>query len=409
MKIATKNVPISVPGFRFAGIACGLKQSGKRDVALIVSDVPAVAVGAFTTNLVKGAPVLLASERVRRGRAQAILVNSGNANTYTGRRGYDVARELCRLVARDLGIREDLVLPASTGRIGVQLPKALVAKGVISACRDLSADGFHRALEGIMTTDAFPKFSVERVLLDGAEITIAGMAKGAGMIAPKMEIAAPHATMLSYILTDARVSPAALRQALGVGLAQSYNCIVVDGDTSTSDTLVLLANGAAGNREITPRSRSFSDFAAAATRVMTDLARKVVKDGEGATKVVDIHVRRGRTVGDAEKVADAIARSPLCKAAFYGGDPYAGRVVCAAGYSGAAFDPRRLDVFVDDICVVRRGEEVITPAVERRASKVVGREEFSLTLDLHAGAAVAHRICSDLTVDYVRFNSDYRT
>jgi glutamate N-acetyltransferase / amino-acid N-acetyltransferase len=237
MKIATKNSPISVPGFRFAGIACGLKQSGKRDVALIVSDVPAVAVGAFTTNLVKGAPVLLSSERVRRGRAQAILVNSGNANTYTGRRGYDVARELCRLAARHLGIREDLVLPASTGRIGVQLPKALVAKGVVAACRDLSADGFHRALEGIMTTDAFPKFGVERVLVDGTEVTIAGMAKGAGMIAPKMEIAAPHATMLSYILTDARVSPAALKQALGIGLAQSYNCIVVDGDTSTSDTL----------------------------------------------------------------------------------------------------------------------------------------------------------------------------
>lgn len=409
MKIATKKIPIAVPGFRFGGVACGLKQSGKRDVALIVSDEPAVAAGAFTTNLVKGAPVLLASERVRAGRAQAVLVNSGNANTYTGQRGYEIARGMCKHAARELGIDEKLVLPASTGRIGVQLPKATVVRGVVAACRDASADGFHRALEGIMTTDAFPKFAVERLVLEGAEVTIAGMAKGAGMIAPRMKVATPHATMLSYVLTDARVSRAALQQALALALPQTYNCIVVDGDTSTSDTLVLLANGAAGHREVTPRSRSFPAFAAAMTRILHQLARMVVKDGEGATKVVDIHVRRARNVADAERVADAIARSPLCKAAFYGGDPYAGRIVCAAGYSGAAFDPRRLDVFVDDICVVRRGEEIITPAVEKRAGRIVARDEFALTLDLHAGNAVAHRMCSDLTVDYVRFNSDYRT
>jgi len=409
MKVPTRRIPIRVPGFRFAGVACGLKVSRKRDVALILSDRPAVAAGAFTTNLVRGAPVLLSSERVRRGRAQAILVNSGNANAYTGRRGLEVAQYMCGLVRRELGVREEWVLPASTGRIGVQLPRAQVGRGVVAACRSLSADGFHYALEGMMTTDAFPKFAVEQVGVEGADVTVAGMAKGAGMIAPRMKIAVPHATLLSYVLTDARVSLPSLRQALAIGLAQSYNSIVVDGDTSTSDTLVLLANGAAGNRELTPRSRSFPAFAAAVTRVLCGLARMVVKDGEGATKLIDIHVRRARNVRDAELVADAIARSPLCKAAFYGGDPYAGRVVCAAGYSGAFFDPRRLDVYLDDVCIVRRGEEIITPALERRASAVVRKDEFALTLDLHAGSAVAHRMCSDLTVDYVRFNSDYRT
>jgi glutamate N-acetyltransferase/amino-acid N-acetyltransferase len=312
-------------------------------------------------------------------------------------------------VGRELGIAEELVLPSSTGRIGVQLPRATVARGVAAACRSLSRDGFQRALEGIMTTDAFPKFAVERLLVDGAEVTVAGMAKGAGMIAPRLAVAAPHATMLSYIVTDARVSHATLSRALRIGLEQSFNCIVVDGDTSTSDTVILLANGAAGNREVTPRSRPFAAFSGAVARIMRALARMVVKDGEGATKVVDIHVRRARTVRDAERLADAIARSPLCKAAFYGGDPYAGRIVCAAGYSGATFDPGRLDVYLGGVCVVRRGEEVITPAVERRAGAVVAGPEFSLTLDLHAGSAVAHRMCSDLTVEYVRFNSAYRT
>jgi glutamate N-acetyltransferase/amino-acid N-acetyltransferase len=407
MNVRTERVPIAVAGYRFAGVRCGLKQSGKRDVALIVSDRPATAAGAFTTNLVKAAPVVLSAAG---GRAQAILVNSGNANAYTGRRGEAVARRLCAVAGRELGVPEALVLPSSTGRIGQQLPLAKVARGVRAACRALSPAGFHEALEGIMTTDAFPKFAVERLSLDGCDVVVAGMAKGAGMIAPRMALATPpHATMLSYVLTDARVAHAALVRALEVGVAQSFNRAVVDGDTSTNDTVLLLANGAAGNREIGLRARAFAEFSGAVARVMVSLARMVVKDGEGATKLIDIHVRRARSVADAERVADAIARSPLCKAAFYGGDPYAGRIVCAAGYSGAIFDPRRLDVFLDDVCIVRRGEEVITAAVERRAGAVVARDEFSLTLDLHAGSAVAHRMASDLTVDYVRFNSDYRT
>jgi glutamate N-acetyltransferase/amino-acid N-acetyltransferase len=393
---------VRVPGYRFAGVACGLKQSGKRDIALIVSEHPAVAAAAFTTNRVKAAPVVIGQERLRRGRVQAILVNSGNANAYTGRDGERLARELTRLVGERLGIDERLVVPSSTGRIGVQLPRARVRRGVLAATRSLSPDGFFEALEGMMTTDAFPKFAIERLRVGSQPITVAGLAKGAGMIAPNM------ATLLSYILTDAAVSGPALRRVLAAALPQSFNAIVVDGDMSTNDTTLLLANGAAGNRPLTAGSTGFAAFAAAVTRVMRQLARMIVKDGEGATKLIDIIVRGARNARDAGRVADAIARSPLCKTAFFGGDPYAGRIVCAAGYSGAVFDPARLDVYLDAVPVVRRGVEVVGK-VERRASRIAASPEFTLTLDLHAGTGTAMRMASDLTVDYVRFNSDYRT
>jgi glutamate N-acetyltransferase/amino-acid N-acetyltransferase len=402
VKVAVVKTSVRVPGFRFAGVACGLKESGRRDVSLIVSDRPAVAAGAFTTNRVKAAPVVIGQERLRGGRVQAILVNSGNANAYTGRDGEQLARQLTRLAAQRLGIDERLVVPSSTGRIGVPLPRARVRRGVLEAIGALRPDGFHDALEGMMTTDAFPKFAVARLRLGGRPVTIAGLVKGAGMIAPHM------ATLLGYVLTDAAVARPALRRVLAGALPQSFNAIVVDGDMSTNDTVLLLANGVAGNRPLTERSPGFAAFAAAATRVMRRLARMIVKDGEGATKVVDIVVRGARSARDAGRVADAIARSPLCKAAFYGGDPYAGRIVCAAGYSGAAFDPRKLDVYLDDVQIVRRGVEVVG-RVERRASRVVGAAEFTLTLNLHAGRATAVRMASDLTVDYVRFNSDYRT
>ncbi|MBI4517633.1 MAG: bifunctional glutamate N-acetyltransferase/amino-acid acetyltransferase ArgJ [Deltaproteobacteria bacterium] len=405
MKVQVQQVPIAVPGFRFGGAACGLKTTRKRDIGLIISEVPATAAGAFTTNRVQAAPVQLGRERLRGGRLQAVVVNSGNANAYTGREGLRAARTMCRVVAQQLGIREQLVVPSSTGRIGIPLPLEKVRRGVIAACRDASAGGFHRALEGIMTTDAFAKFAVEGVVLDGREVTIAGMAKGAGMIAPRMAL---HATMLSYIVTDARVSRAALRRALALGLPQSFNAAVVDGDTSTNDTLLLLANGVAGNRTLTPAAAGFAEFAGAVGRVMRALARMLVQDGEGATKVIDITVRGARSRADAQRVADTIARSPLCKTAFFGGDPYTGRIVCAAGYSGAVFDPARLDIFLGDVQVVRRGVE-LTGKVERRAAQITARPEFALMLDLHAGHAVAHRMCSDLTPDYVRFNSAYRT
>jgi glutamate N-acetyltransferase/amino-acid N-acetyltransferase len=415
MRIRVQRKPVRVPGFRFGGVHCGLKQSGARDVALICSDVPAAVAAAFTTNRVQAAPVLVGLERVPKGRLQAIVINSGNANAYTGDDGLAVAREMCAIAGRALRIDPQLVIPSSTGRIGVPMPRARIARGVRAACRSLSVDNFHHALEGMMTTDAFPKFTTETVEIGSKRVTIAGMAKGAGMIAPRMALAdtkrvvpTGHATMLAYLLTDAAVSVPALRRVLTLALPESFNAAVVDGDTSTNDTVVLMANGLAQNSVLTPAARAFAAFSAAVTRVMTRLARMIVKDGEGATKVVDIVVRNARSAGDAGRVADTIARSPLCKAAFFGGDPYAGRVVCAAGYSGAVFDPRQLDVYLDDVQVVRRGREIVGE-VERRAAAVTRRAEFRLTLDLHAGRAEAFRMASDLTVDYVRFNSAYRT
>ena len=402
MKVEVQRCAVRVPGYRFAGVACGIKESGRRDVALIVSDRPAVAAAAFTTNRVKAAPVLVGQERLRGGRVQAVVVNSGNANAYTGRSGLAAARRMTRLTAQRLGLDEALVVPSSTGRIGVQLPLPKLRRGIEEAVASLSADGFHDALDGIMTTDAFPKFGERRLRLDGRPVTVAVLAKGAGMIAPHM------ATLLVYILTDAAVSRSALRRMLTAALPRSFNAIVVDGDMSTNDTVLLLANGVAGNRVLTPRSAQFGTFAAAVGELMRDVARMVVKDGEGATRVIDVVVRGARNATDASRVADAIARSPLCKTAFYGGDPYAGRVVCAAGYSGARFDPDRLDIHLDDVQIVRRGVEIVR-SVERRAGRVSAKSEFTLTLDLHAGRARAERMVSDLTVDYVRFNSDYRT
>lgn len=402
MRVAVKRRPIQVLGFRFAGVRCGLKESGRRDLGLIVSDQPAVAVGAFTTNRVKAAPVVVGQERLRGGRVQAIVVNSGNANAYTGPAGVAVAREMTRLAAQQLGIPEQLVIPSSTGRIGVPLPRARVRRGVRMATRGLRPDAFHEALEAMMTTDAFPKFACETLAIDGTTVTVAALAKGAGMIAPHM------ATLLAYVLTDARVSRAALRRVLLRGLPESFNQIVVDGDTSTNDTVLLLANGAAGNRTLAPTSAAFAAFADAVCRVMRHVARLIVKDGEGATKLIDIAVRGARSARDAARVADAVARSPLCKAAFFGGDPYAGRIVCAAGYSGAVFDPGRIDVLLNDVPVVRAGVEV-TRRHEARAARVVAAPEFTLTIDLHAGNGTARRITSDLTTAYVRLNSTYRT
>ena len=407
MKLSIHPVPVRIPGFQFAGVSCGLKESGGRDVALIYSDVPAAAAAAFTTNRVKAAPVLIGMERAVAGRLQAVIINSGNANAFTGRGGLAMAREMCAVVSRELHIDQAVVIPSSTGRIGVPLPRERVLEGVRAACRALSPDAFHEALEGMMTTDAFPKFATEAVTVGRRSVTVAGMTKGAGMIAPRMALA-KHATNLTYVLTDAAAFPSALRRMLQVALPHSFNAIVVDGDTSTNDTIVLMANGMAGNTPVAPGSRDFSRLCDAVARVMQRLARLVVKDGEGATKVVDVKIEGARSARDAACAAETIARSPLCKTAFFGSDPYTGRVVCALGYSGAVFDPEKIDVYFDGVQVVRRGREIVGE-IEERAAAVTRQPEFAVRINLHAGSASACRITSDLSVDYVRFNSDYRT
>lgn len=402
MRVQVEKRAITAPGFRFAGVSCGIKPSGKKDVALIVSDVPGTAAAAFTTNKAPGAPVVLGKERLKAGRLQAIVVNSGIANVATGQAGLRLAKETCLLVAQTLGIDEKLVLPQSTGKIGVLPPWDKLHPGVLAACKALSPGGFWNALSGMMTTDAFPKAATRQLEINGKTVSIVGMAKGAGMINPNM------ATMLCYVLTDVCVELTALRKILSYTLTDSFNAISVDGDTSTSDTVVLLANGIAGNREVRSTGRDFRLLQTAIGEVLRELSRLVVKDGEGATRVVDIFVRGARNATDAEKVARAVAYSPLVKTAFYGGDPNWGRIVCAVGYAGAALNLDKLDISIGDVPIGRGG--ISTGATnEKQAAAVMRAPEFSLTIDLHLGRGAAHVVTSDLTVGYVRFNSAYST
>jgi len=403
MKIAVEKRSIVVPGFRFAGVACGIKPSGKKDLSLIVSDVPATAVAAFTTNRVKAAPVLIGQKRITAGRLQAVVINSGNANASTAQPGLRLAQNACALVGQTLGIAETLVLPSSTGKIGVLPPWEKMETGIRTACKTLSPRGFWKALAGIMTTDAFPKAAVRQVSIGGRTIAVAGMAKGAGMINPNM------ATMLCYVLTDASVERAVLQQILGDCLPDTFNAISVDGDTSTNDTLLLLANGTSGNQPIQRSSgKDFSVLKTAIGEVLGDLARLVVKDGEGATRVVDIFVRGAKTSGDAHRVARAVASSPLVKTAFYGGDPNWGRIACAVGYAGASVEQDKLDIAVGDVQIGHNGMSTGVDN-ERKAALVMRQPEFSITIDLNCGRATAHVLTSDLSVGYVRFNSAYST
>ena len=402
MKVQVEKRPIVIPGFRFAGVACGLKPSGKKDLALLVSDVPATAVAAFTTNQVKAAPVLVGQERMKKGRIQAVVVNSGNANASTARPGLQLARDACTLVGWTLGIDDQLVIPSSTGKIGVLPAWEKMQAGIRAASAALSPHGFWNALAGTMTTDAFPKAALRQLVLDGTPIIIAGMAKGAGMMNPNM------ATMLCYVLTDARIERSALQQALDETLPGSFNAISVDGDTSTNDTLLLLANGVAKNREIGRNGKNLTVFKQAVGDILRELARLVVKDGEGATRVVDIFVRGAKTSADAERIARSVAYSPLVKTAFFGGDPNWGRIVCAVGYAGATVNPDKLDLAIGDVLIGKDGLSTGRES-EKRAARVMQQAEFAVTLNLHIGRGTAHVVTSDLSVGYVRFNSAYST
>jgi glutamate N-acetyltransferase / amino-acid N-acetyltransferase len=402
MRVRVEKRPVVVPGFQFAGVACGIKPSGKKDVALMVSEVPGTAAAAFTTNKAPGAPVLLGRERLKSGRLQAIVVNSGIANVATGQAGLRLARDTCALVGQTLGIDNKLVLPSSTGRIGILPPWDKLQPGVLNACKSLSVRGFWHALAGMMTTDAFPKAAIRQVVVGGKTVTVAGMAKGAGMICPNM------ATMLCYVFTDARVDATALRKILGNTITDSFNAISVDGDTSTSDTLVLMANAVADNREVRVNGRDCQILQTAVGEILRELSRLVVKDGEGATRVVDIFVRGARNTADAEKVARSVAYSPLVKSAFYGGDPNWGRIVCAVGYSGASLNLDKLDIYIGEVPIGRSGISTGT-VQEKQAAAVMRETEFSLTIDLHLGLGTSHVVTSDLSVGYVRFNSAYST
>jgi glutamate N-acetyltransferase/amino-acid N-acetyltransferase len=398
VKLSRGAHPVRVSGFRFAGVRAGLKRIGP-DVALIVAERPAVAAAVFTRNRAPAAPVQVARRRVAGGRLAAILVHAGNANACTGAQGLRTAEQSTALAARLLGVSPDLVAPCATGRIGVQVDREALLTGVRAAVAALAPDGLPAAAQAITTTDAFPKTAVRRIRLGGRPVTVAALGKGAGMIAPDM------ATLLVFVVTDARVSAAAARRALARAVDGTLNAITVDGDMSTNDTTMLLASGRAGNPA--PRARDLARFERAVAGVLAEIGRLMVMDGEGATRVVDIRVRGARSAADARRVARAIGESTLCKTAFHGGDPNWGRFVCAAGTAGVPIDPERIDVTIDGVAVSRRGRPILGALVRARAR--MQRPEFRIDLHLHLGKAEGTIVASDLSPAYVRFNAEYTT
>jgi glutamate N-acetyltransferase/amino-acid N-acetyltransferase len=392
--------PATVAGFRFAGVSAGLKnEPGRPDLGLIVADQPATVAAVFTTNYVKAAPVIVASERAKAGRLRAITVNSGSANCFTGKAGLKLARDSCAMAAREIGCPPELVAPCSTGVIGHLYDLEKYQAGVRQAVAELDGGGLDHFARAIMTTDTRPKVVSATVRAGGSTITIAGAAKGSGMIEPKM------ATMLAFLVTDAALPASRLRQMLAQVLPSSFNAITVDGDMSTNDTLMLMASGAAGNRRLEGRDARL--FSGALNEIARALAHELVRDGEGASKFVTIEVRGARSSREAEQLARSIANSPLVKTAFFGNDPNVGRILMAAGKSGVAFDPDRLELRVGNIRLAARGA-LIVGALEAAAARMRERE-FSVTLDLKLGSARAEIATCDLSYDYVKINAEYTT
>ena len=386
-------------GFRAAGIHCGIK-SGKKDLALIVSESVASAAAMFTTNAVKAAPVVVSQERVQSGAAQAIIVNSGNANACSGAQGRRDAREMGMLTAQALGIAEEFVLVASTGVIGVLLPMTTIRQGIPLLAQRLSTDATDAA-EAILTTDAFPKTMAVQFEIAGKTVTIGGMAKGAGMIHPQM------ATTLCFLTTDAAIPAAGLRAALRMAIHRSFNCISVDGDTSTNDSVFLLANGMAGHPPMTDEDEVFDRFRDALTKVATELAKMVVRDGEGATKLVAITVQGARSSRDAKLAVTAIVTSPLVKTALYGAEPNWGRLMAALGRSGATLREDHVQISIAGIPVVHRG--VSASRDLSAAAAAMRTPEFDIVIDLQQGEASFTCWTCDLTDAYVKVNAGSMT
>jgi glutamate N-acetyltransferase/amino-acid N-acetyltransferase len=390
-----------IRGFKFAARSSAVKASGKPDLALIFSDVPARCAAVFTTNRVQAAPLIVSAPRVRKGFCQAVLINSGNANACTGEQGLQDALRCSELAARALGIPEELVAVSSTGIIGHPLPMDKLERHIPLLVPMLQPGQARSVAEAILTTDAFVKMATEGEEREGG-YAILGLAKGAGMIHPDM------ATMLAYILTDARVDGAFLDAALHQAVNRSFNCITVDRDTSTNDTVLVLANGLADGPEIREGGPGAAEFVDRLTRVCLDLAKMIVRDGEGGTKLVRIQVEGAESEAAARTVARSVATSTLLKAAFFGSDPNWGRVIAAVGYSGVAVDPGRIAIRFNDVTLVENGRETGAEAKDR-AHAVMKQPEFTVTVDLHMGSGSAFYYTSDLTYDYVRINAEYHT
>ena len=391
---------IPCPGFKAAGIAAGIKKNGRKDLGLIVCDVPASVAGVFTRNRVQAAPVVLDRQRVKGGVCRAVVVNSGNANCCTGDAGYQNAVRMAAATAECANVPEDQVLVASTGVIGEPLPVERIGAALPELLRALSPDGVADFAEAIMTTDRVPKVVSRQGRIGDRAFTVTGVVKGAGMIRPDV------ATMLCFIMTDVQAPPADLQDMLAAGADRSFNRITVVGDTSTNDTILLMANGASGAVVRAPAARAV--FQAVLDDVMLALAKWVVKDAEGSNKLVEISVCGAQSDADARRVAETIAHSPLVKTALFGEDANWGRILAAAGRAGVPLDPRRVDIFIGPVQMVLngigRGKEA-----EAEATRVLKRDEFSITLDLHLGGGRASMYTCDFSIDYVKINADYRS
>jgi glutamate N-acetyltransferase/amino-acid N-acetyltransferase len=435
MKNTFKEIPGSIiapKGFRASGVFCDIKRLGtgkgsnkgqKRDLALIVSEVAATVAGMFTTNQVCAAPVKVCVERVKGGRAQALVVNSGNANACTGKQGLKDAREMVRYAERALNFPNGSVLVGSTGRIGVTMPMDNVRAGIIEACVELGSTHEHaaHAVEAIMTSDTRPKQIAVECKLGGKTVRIGGICKGAGMIQPGMSATgvrpaalpggraqALHATMLCFITTDAAVDAKVLQAALREAVANSFNRITVDGDMSTNDTVLVLANGLAGNKRFTIHNSQFTIFQSALNHVCLELAKMIVRDGEGVHRIVTVRVNGARTIQDADAAARAVANSPLVKTSWHGGDPNWGRIIDAIGYSAAKVAEEKIDIGYSAVggkkilWSLKRGQP--TPATFKQLCAAVAPQEFELHIHLNLGKADAVMYAADLTEAYVDFN-----
>lgn len=390
-------------GYRFAGIHAGLKKR-KKDMALIVSDCMAETAAVFTTNAVKAAPVIYDMGVLKGGKAQAVLVNSGNANACTGPVGLEDASRSASIAARCLGIPESGVYVSSTGVIGVPLDMEKMEKGIELLTRSLGEDALPAA-EAILTTDTVMKLSSVRLDIDGITVTVSGMAKGSGMIHPDM------ATMLCFIVTDAKIGHGVLQKLLGRGISDTFNMISVDGDTSTNDSVIVLANGASGCAEIEEGSAACEAFSSAFNQVLGELARQIVKDGEGASRFIEMKVSGAATRADAALMARSVISSSLVKAAFFGADANWGRILCAMGYSGAAFDPSLVDLAFTSAKGTLKVLEGGVPLEfdEDTAKTILLEKEVGVLADCHQGDGEATAWGCDLTYDYVKINGDYRS
>ncbi len=392
----------SVPGYKAWGIHCGIKKTDKKDLAIIYSDREAAVAGVFTKNRVKAACVLHDMARIKSGKGQAIIVNSGCANACTGKRGLADARLTAEIAAGELAIKPEAVYVASTGVIGELLPMPKLSTGINTAVGLLSATGWEQAAEAIMTTDMYPKLAIMQEEIGGKTVTVAGIAKGSGMIHPNM------ATLLCFIITDANISAPMLKKALLSSTEKSFNMITVDGDTSTNDMILCMANGAAGNKRPGAGSKDSKKFQACLDAVARSLAKQVVRDGEGATKFVEIEVRNARNPVEAKRAAVTVAKSSLVKTTLFGEDANWGRIMAALGYSGVEMDEAKTDIYIGKTKLVEKGLGLGKHA-DRDATLALKQREIQIVIDLHKGKASAAIWTCDLSYEYVKINAAYRS